>query len=394
MDWIPFACLADAGGYPRCGAGSLVRPRHRRVGCGKTVAGAGGTRPAGHRGAAGPNRGCCPTARGPPLHGRGDRWDRAADPPPATFGCCVRHRRSGDRRHGGDRRRDSVDGVATPVTPPVVTRRRPGRLALTGGIAVSLALAALAAAWARPADAGPTHVDIPIRYSHYERTEVIVRAGSAVTFVLHNGDPIDHEWIVGDAAVHERHRTGTEPVHGDHARPRSRSRPGTTRTTTVTFAHAGDVSSTSATSRATRRTGWWERSSWRRRDRRQLSRSAALVSRRSYGSSRRRPNRPAGITNSRPSAKSASDDTADDVPPPPLEPIACAMASVGGTPRPRTRGRRRSKRRRSIPPSVVPDDGRGIGVRPGGDVGLGDHVRAGAGHRGSGRERRGLDGVH
>ena len=38
-----------------------------------------------------------------------------------------------------------------------------------------------------------------------------------VTFVLRNDDPIDHEWIVGDAAVHERHRTGTEPVHA--ARP-------------------------------------------------------------------------------------------------------------------------------------------------------------------------------
>ena len=32
--------------------------------------------------------------------------------------------------------------------------------------------------------------------------------------MLRNDDPIDHEWIVGDAAVHERHRTGTEPVHG------------------------------------------------------------------------------------------------------------------------------------------------------------------------------------
>ena len=38
--------------------------------------------------------------------------------------------------------------------------------------------------------------------------------GVPVTIVLRNDDPIDHEWIVGDAAVHERHRTGTEPVHG------------------------------------------------------------------------------------------------------------------------------------------------------------------------------------
>jgi plastocyanin len=137
-----------------------------------------------------------------------------------------------------------IDAAAIRATPATsgsrATRRprRPGRVTLAGGIALSLGLAALAAAWARPADARPTHVDIPIRYSHYERTEVTVQAGTAVTFVLHNGDPIDHEWIVGDAAVHERHRKGTEPVHD--ARPTEVTIPaGTTRTTTVTFATPG-----------------------------------------------------------------------------------------------------------------------------------------------------------
>jgi uncharacterized cupredoxin-like copper-binding protein len=116
--------------------------------------------------------------------------------------------------------------------------RRPGRLALVGGIALSLALAGMAAAWSRAADDGPVTVDIPIRYSHYQRSEVTVRAGQPVTFVLHNGDPIDHEWIVGDAAVHERHRTGTEAVHG--ARPTEITIPaGTSRATTVTFATPG-----------------------------------------------------------------------------------------------------------------------------------------------------------
>jgi uncharacterized cupredoxin-like copper-binding protein len=38
-----------------------------------------------------------------------------------------------------------------------------------------------------------------------------------ITFVLINEDPIDHEWLIGDAAFHERHRHGTEPQHG--ARP-------------------------------------------------------------------------------------------------------------------------------------------------------------------------------
>jgi uncharacterized cupredoxin-like copper-binding protein len=55
-----------------------------------------------------------------------------------------------------------------------------------------------------------------------------------VTIVLRNQDPIDHEWIVGDASLHERHRTGTEPVHD--ARPTEVTVPaGSTRTTMVTF---------------------------------------------------------------------------------------------------------------------------------------------------------------
>jgi uncharacterized cupredoxin-like copper-binding protein len=59
-----------------------------------------------------------------------------------------------------------------------------------------------------------------------------------VTFVLHNGDPIDHEWIVGDAGVHERHRRGTEPVHA--SRPTEVSIPaGHTVVTTVTFSSPG-----------------------------------------------------------------------------------------------------------------------------------------------------------
>ena len=65
-----------------------------------------------------------------------------------------------------------------------------------------------------------------------------MRAGQPVTFVLTNEDPIDHEWIVGDGAVHERHRTGTEPVHG--SRPTEVTiAAGTSVSTTVTFTTPG-----------------------------------------------------------------------------------------------------------------------------------------------------------
>lgn len=100
-----------------------------------------------------------------------------------------------------------------------------------------LALAALAAGTSAcaPADAAtPLTVNIRIHYSKFEPATVSVPAGVPVTYVIRNDDPIDHEWLVGDAAFHARHRTGTEPVHGD--RRDEVSLPAiSTRTTTLTL---------------------------------------------------------------------------------------------------------------------------------------------------------------
>jgi uncharacterized cupredoxin-like copper-binding protein len=120
----------------------------------------------------------------------------------------------------------------------MTTVRRPGRAALAGGLALSIGLAGIAAAWVGGPGSGPAGGEIGIHYSRFERERLVVPAGVPVTIVLRNDDPIDHEWIVGDAASHQRHRTGTEPVHG--ARPNEVSVPaGTTRTTTVTFRSPG-----------------------------------------------------------------------------------------------------------------------------------------------------------
>jgi uncharacterized cupredoxin-like copper-binding protein len=117
-------------------------------------------------------------------------------------------------------------------------RRRPGRLALAGGVALALGLAGAAAAWVGTTTSGPVTATIDIHYSHYGPSRLTVPAGAAVTIVLRNDDPIDHEWIVGDAAVHERHRSGTEPVHT--SRPTEVSIPaGTSRTTTIRFEKPG-----------------------------------------------------------------------------------------------------------------------------------------------------------
>jgi uncharacterized cupredoxin-like copper-binding protein len=104
------------------------------------------------------------------------------------------------------------------------------------GLAVAVLAGMLAGVVARSND--PIVVAITIHYSHYEPAAVTVPVGRPVTFVITNEDPIDHEWIVGDAATHERHRTGTEPVHG--ARPTEISIPALSqKRTTVTFASAG-----------------------------------------------------------------------------------------------------------------------------------------------------------
>jgi uncharacterized cupredoxin-like copper-binding protein len=57
-------------------------------------------------------------------------------------------------------------------------------------------------------------VEIRIHYSHFDPSVLTVPHGVAITFVLINEDPIDHEWMLGDAAFHERHRHGTEAHHG------------------------------------------------------------------------------------------------------------------------------------------------------------------------------------
>ena len=106
---------------------------------------------------------------------------------------------------------------------------------------VALALAASAAGACSTANAAlPTQVGIRIHYSHFEPNHIEVPVGVPVTFTLVNDDPIDHEWLIGDAAFHERHRLGTEAVHGD--RPNEVSLPPrTTKTTTITFDRPGEL---------------------------------------------------------------------------------------------------------------------------------------------------------
>jgi uncharacterized cupredoxin-like copper-binding protein len=78
-------------------------------------------------------------------------------------------------------------------------------------VAAALLLAASSAAGCGPAS---TVVTLTIHHSGFDLSEVTVPRGVPITFILVNDDPIDHEWLIGDEAFHEAHRTGTHAVHG------------------------------------------------------------------------------------------------------------------------------------------------------------------------------------
>jgi plastocyanin len=106
-------------------------------------------------------------------------------------------------------------------------------------MAAAVAVALLVAAMDVGCGAQPSsEVTIRIRYSAFEPATVRVPVGVPVTIELVNNDPIDHEWIVGDEALHEAHRTGTHPAHDQL--PTEVTVPALeTRTTVVTFDQAG-----------------------------------------------------------------------------------------------------------------------------------------------------------
>ena len=118
-----------------------------------------------------------------------------------------------------------------------MTRKR-ARLAFGAGlVAVVVAAGAAAVALAaRPGTTPQTAITIEINYSHFNPSAISVPVGVPVTITLVNDDPIDHEWIIGDDAVQQRHRTGTELLHP--VRPTEQVIPAlSTRVTTITFDH-------------------------------------------------------------------------------------------------------------------------------------------------------------
>ena len=77
-------------------------------------------------------------------------------------------------------------------------------------------------------------VHIGIHYSAFDHDLIPARPGETIRFVVENTDPIDHEFIVGDAQVQLVHEEGTEAHHAPRAGEISVPA-GETRVTTYTF---------------------------------------------------------------------------------------------------------------------------------------------------------------
>jgi uncharacterized cupredoxin-like copper-binding protein len=60
---------------------------------------------------------------------------------------------------------------------------------------------------------GPRTVVITVHHSRFAPSAVSVRPRSTVRFVVHNTDPIEHEFIVGDQATQDFHEVGTDALH-------------------------------------------------------------------------------------------------------------------------------------------------------------------------------------
>jgi len=120
----------------------------------------------------------------------------------------------------------------------MMTRNRIELLVGASLTALAVLFTAVAVVLAATRPQPQTSVEIVIHYSHFQPSAVTVPAGVPVTFTIRNDDPIDHEWIVGDADVQQRHRVGTEVVH--NSLPTEQMIPaGQTVVTTITFPAPG-----------------------------------------------------------------------------------------------------------------------------------------------------------
>jgi uncharacterized cupredoxin-like copper-binding protein len=110
------------------------------------------------------------------------------------------------------------------------------RWVAAGLLAVTLA----ACSPASGGEPGEQTVRVRLHYSRFHPQAFAFEAGTTVTFVVENADPIDHEFILGDEGVQLAHERGTEAYHPP--RPGEMTVPaGEIATTTYRFTEAGEL---------------------------------------------------------------------------------------------------------------------------------------------------------
>jgi uncharacterized cupredoxin-like copper-binding protein len=111
---------------------------------------------------------------------------------------------------------------------------------LAGAVALVLMLSGCAASHADPLD-GVRTVRVTIHWTRFHPSHFAFPDGATVRFVIHNTDPIEHEFILGSRHVqsyveHTAHLSHDGSVPGQITIP-----PGAVRTTTYTFGTPGTV---------------------------------------------------------------------------------------------------------------------------------------------------------
>jgi uncharacterized cupredoxin-like copper-binding protein len=81
-------------------------------------------------------------------------------------------------------------------------------------------------------------VHVRIHLSRFEPGAFVFAPGDRVRFVVHNADPIPHEFILGDRTVQLLHERGTEAYHPPRPGEMTMA-PGDTMTTTYAFEEPG-----------------------------------------------------------------------------------------------------------------------------------------------------------
>jgi uncharacterized cupredoxin-like copper-binding protein len=134
-----------------------------------------------------------------------------------------------------------------PTSVPAARRSRRYRplaalAAALGVAATGYGVVALRAGEPAPPALGPGDVTVAVDVEHslFSPAGLRMVEGTRVRFVVVNGDPINHELIVGPPSVHARHARGTEAEHPSIPGEVSVG-PGGTAVTTFRFDEAGSV---------------------------------------------------------------------------------------------------------------------------------------------------------